>query len=90
MSLSLVAYGDSSGSESEPEDGPVSRSNNQSAKEDVRKLLSVLPAPRGGGKGSKQPVRIGLPQLDKGVSSPRPCLPDNRLTGGHYLETALN
>ena len=54
--MSLVAYGDSSGSEEENE--LVSESGKD---KDIRKLLSVLPAPVKGKKN--QPVRIGLPSL---------------------------
>ncbi len=68
MSLSLVAYGESSGSESEPEEEVTS----QPTKDDIRNLLSVLPRPKsssGGGRRSRGPVRIGLPKVEGGVSS---------------------
>ena len=56
MSTSLVAYGESSGSESEdePSSGGVSSERVQG----VRKLLSVQPAPRRG-----HPVRLAVPSL---------------------------
>ena len=69
MSLSLVAYGDSSDSESEEETAPQPSTITSNAKTDVRKLLSVLPAPKGRAKGGgKGPVRIGLPKLEQEVS----------------------
>ena len=74
MSLSLVAYDDSSDSETEENQpsGPNINLDKQSdSKSDVRKLLAVLPpAKRGGGRGrdTKQPVRIGLPKLENEVS----------------------
>ena len=74
MSLSLVAYDDSSDSETEEiqPSGPNINPDKQSdSKSDVRKLLAVLPpARRRGGKGrdAKQPVRIGLPKLENEVS----------------------
>jgi hypothetical protein len=61
MALSLVAYGDSSDSESEEASVPE-------MKTDVRKLLSVLPPAKSKSGRGKQPVRIGLPKLEKGVS----------------------
>lgn len=74
MSLSLVAYDDSSDSETEENQpsGPNINLDKQSdSKSDVRKLLAVLPpAKRGGGRGrdAKHPVRIGLPKLENEVS----------------------
>lgn len=70
MSLSLVAYDDSSDSETEEAlpSGPTVNPDKQS---DVRKLLAVLPPPKSGGgkvRGAKQPVRIGLPKLENEVS----------------------
>lgn len=56
---SLVAYGESSGSEGE--DQP-SGSVISSKVRDVKKLLSVLPVPR---KGKNQPVRLGIPRLQQ-------------------------
>ena len=62
--MSLVAYGDSSESDLEAEES--GRAERQASKEDIKKLLSVLPAPRKREKaGSKQPVRIGLPKLEE-------------------------
>ena len=61
MSLSLVSYGDSD-SDIEPED------NSAKPGSDIRKLLSVLPSSRRSLK-QKGPVKIGLPTLNKGVSS---------------------
>ena len=74
MSLSLVAYDDSSDSETEEAllSGPTVNPDKQSdSKSDVRKLLAVLPPPKSGGgkvRGAKQPVRIGLPKLENEVS----------------------
>ncbi len=64
MSLSLVAYGESSGSDSEPEGEAV---NSRSSKDHVRNILTVLPRPKrsSGGRG---PVRIALPTVE-GVSA---------------------
>lgn len=61
---SLVSYGDSSDSESEESLAPVKKEGDK----DVRKLLSVLPPAKGKGGVGKQPVRIGLPKLERGVS----------------------
>lgn len=61
MALSLVAYGDSSESESE-------EASKKESGTDVRKLLSVLPPAKSKSGRGKQPVRIGLPKLEKGVS----------------------
>lgn len=55
---SLVAYGGSSDSEEEEEIASVGVKT--SKEQDVRKLLSVLPAPK---KGKNQPVRLGIPSL---------------------------
>ena len=68
MSASLVAYEDSSESESEenPEQGAGRRP--AASKEDVRQLLSVLPPAKRRG-GAKQPVRIGLPTLENEVGT---------------------
>ena len=64
MSLSLVAYGDSSDSDLEAEES--GRAEKQTSKQDIRKLLSVLPPPKKREKArSKQPVRIGLPKLEE-------------------------
>lgn len=61
--MSLVAYGDSSESDLEAEES--GRDERKASKEDVKKLLSVLPPPRKRDKaGSKHPVRIGLPKLE--------------------------
>ena len=67
--MSLVAYGDSS-SDSEADDSRQSEGGTlqQGSKSDVRKLLGVLPPPRGASKSSKQPVRIALPTLNTEVS----------------------
>lgn len=68
MSSSLVAYGSSS--ESESEEGPEQSTRKQpvvSAKDDVRKLLSVLPPAKQRGGNAKQPIRIGLPTLETEV-----------------------
>ena len=66
MAVSLVSYGESS--DSEPEETAASLKKDDDR--DVRKLLSVLPpAKASGGKRGKQPVRIGLPKIQKGVSS---------------------
>lgn len=79
MSSSLVAYGSSS--ESESEEGPEQSARRQpvaSAKDDVRKLLSVLPpARRRGGSSAKQPVRIGLPTLEAEVERYREGVSEN-------------
>ena len=64
MALSLVAYGDSSDSESEEVSAPAKKESTT----DVRKLLSVLPPAKNKSGGGKQPVRIGLPKLEKEVS----------------------
>lgn len=69
MSLGLVSYGDSSDSDSEKE-GTTLKLNGPERSQDIRKLLSVLPAPV---KGGKQRVRVGVPSLKqqntaKGVS----------------------
>lgn len=64
MALSLVAYGDSSDSEPEETSAPAKKESST----DVRKLLSVLPPAKSKSRGGKQPVRIGLPKLEKGVS----------------------
>ena len=64
MALSLVAYGDSSESESEEASVPEKKESGT----DVRKLLSVLPPAKSKNGRGKQPVRIGLPKLEKGVS----------------------
>ena len=63
--MSLVAYGESSGSEDE---GTVGSSSKGDEAQGVRRLLSVLPAP---GKGRNQPVRLAIPSLgqSKGVSA---------------------
>ena len=63
MALSLVAYGDSSDSESEEPSVPEKKDSGT----DVRKLLSVLPPAKSKSGGGKT-VRIGLPKLEKGVS----------------------
>ena len=64
MAVSLVSYGESS--DSEPEE--TSASLKKDGERDVRKLLSVLPPAKGGsGNRGKQPVRIGLPKIQKGV-----------------------
>jgi len=77
MSLSLVAYEDSSDSETEEvpvggkEGGRSDSKPDRQSKEDVRKLLAVLPPAKGvGGRGrsAKQPVRIGIPKLENEVS----------------------
>ena len=75
MSLSLVAYEDSSDSETEdvPTGGRSDSKPDRQSKEDVRKLLAVLPPAKGGGgrargRGAKQPVRIGIPKLENEVS----------------------
>lgn len=74
MSLSLVAYDDSSDSETEeaPPSGPTVNPDKLSdSKSNVRKLLAVLPPPKSGGgrgRGAKQPVKIGLPKLENEVS----------------------
>lgn len=65
MALSLVAYGDSSDSESEEPSGPLKKDSSR----DVRKLLSVLPPAKAKGGVGRQPVRIGLPRIERGVSS---------------------
>ncbi len=63
--MSLVSYGGSSGSDSEEEKTAV-KLNGAERSHDIRKLLSVLPAPV---KGGKQRVRVGVPSLkQKGVS----------------------
>lgn len=69
MALSLVSYGDS-GSDSEVEDEPTTGSTSGKAQQEMRKLLSVLPPPkvRSGPLKQKQPVRIGLPTLNRTVS----------------------
>lgn len=64
MSLSLVAYGESSGSESESEEAV----NSRQSKGQVRNLLTVLPRAKGSSGGGRAPVRIGLPTVEKGVS----------------------
>ena len=64
MALSLVSYGDSSESESEESFVPVNKEESR----DVRKLLSILPPVKSKGGVVKQPVRIGLPKLETGVS----------------------
>ena len=56
-----MAYGDSS-SDSEVEEGA---SLPEDKKSDVRKLLGLLPPPKGG--SNKHPVRISLPTLQSGV-----------------------
>lgn len=56
--MSLVAYGDSS-SDSEGDEG---RGPEENKNTDVRKLLGLLPPPKGN-KSSKQPVRIALPTI---------------------------
>ena len=64
--MSLVAYGGSSESEEE-QDSPVLKSNGGGKGQDLRKLLSVLPAPS---KGKKQPVKLlGIPSLKPSGSS---------------------
>ena len=74
MSLSLVAYDDSSDSETEetsPSGPTVNPDKLSDAKSNVRKLLAVLPPPKSGGgrgRGAKQPVKIGLPKLENEVS----------------------
>ena len=71
MSLSLVAYDDSSDSETEETQpsGPNINPDKQSdSKSDVRKLLAVLPPAKRKGRDAKQPVRIGLPKLENEVS----------------------
>ena len=75
MALSLVSYGDS-GSDSESEDGPSTISTSGKTQQDMRKLLSVLPPPKvkSGPSKQKQPVRIGLPTLNKTVSWKYTCM----------------
>ena len=65
--MSLVAYGDSS-SDSEVDAGDETPGDGspEEKKSDVRKLLGLLPPPKGS-KSSKQPVRISLPALKAGV-----------------------
>ena len=63
-SMSLVAYGESS-SESEAEEGGEPP---ETTKSDVRKLLGLLPPPKGSRSSDKQPVRISIPTLKSGVS----------------------
>ena len=70
MSLSLVAYDDSSDSETEETQpsGPNINPDKQSdSKSNVRKLLAVLPPAKRKGRDAKQPVRIGLPKLENEV-----------------------
>ena len=64
MALSLVAYGDSSDSESEEASVPEKKESGT----DVRKLLSVLPPAKSKSGRGKKTVRIGLPKLEKAVS----------------------
>ena len=64
--MSLVAYGESS-SESEVEEGVEPPAN--AAKSDVRKLLGLLPPPKGSKPSDKHPVRISVPTVELGVSS---------------------
>ena len=61
---SLVSYGESSDSEPEEYTAPSKKESER----DVRKLLSVLPPAKVKGVGRRQPVRIGLPKIEKGVS----------------------
>ena len=65
--MSLVAYGDSS-SDSEIDEGDENLESGppEEKKSDVRKLLGLLPPPKGS-KSSKQPVRISLPAVKAGV-----------------------
>ena len=88
MALSLVAYGDSSESESEEASVPEKKESNT----DVRKLLSVLPPAKSKSGRGKQPVRIGLPKLEKGVSRYSRLSSDKNIVAipshTHYLYTA--
>ena len=61
--MSLVSYGESSGSESEEEQSRAG-SKDVGETKDVRKLLSVLPAPV---KGGKRRVQVGVPRLRAGT-----------------------
>ena len=63
--MSLVAYGDSD-SESEAEEGE-GEPTTEADKSDVRKLLGLLPPPKGSKPSGKHPVRISLPTLKSGV-----------------------
>ncbi|CAI8013624.1 hypothetical protein GBAR_LOCUS8608 [Geodia barretti] len=64
--MSLVAYGDSS-SDSEAEEGPEPPAD--AAKSDVRKLLGLLPPPKGSKPSGKHPVRISIPTVKSGKDS---------------------
>ena len=65
--MSLVAYGDSSSdSEVDERDENLEDEPPEEKKSDVRKLLGLLPPPKGS-KSSKQPVRISLPAVKAGV-----------------------
>ena len=68
MALSLVDYGDSSSEEEAEGEQDVSEQRGDGKKSDVRKLLGVLPPPKGN-RTKKQPVRIALPTLQAGVSA---------------------
>ena len=63
MSLSLVAYCDSS--DSETEDARADSDGKDGSQAAVKRLLSVLPPARSRGASRKQklPVRIGLPKV---------------------------
>ena len=67
--MSLVAYGDSS-SESEVEEGGEVEASANDDKSDVRKLLGLLPPPKGSKPSGKHPVRISLPTVKSGVGYP--------------------
>ena len=67
MALSLVTYEDSSSDSEADEERPQKAGGEQDRKSDVRKMLGLLPPPRGC-KTSKQPVRIGLPTVEARVS----------------------
>lgn len=58
--MSLVAYGESSGSEDEGDQSISLNSNEGDKAQDVRRLLSVLPGPA---KRKNQPVRLAIPSL---------------------------
>ena len=65
--MSLVAYGDSSSdSEIDEGDGASGDGPPEEKKSDVRKMLGLLPPPKGS-KSGKQPVRISLPAVKAGV-----------------------
>ena len=65
--MSLVAYGDSSSdSEVDERDENLEGGPPEEKKSDVRKLLGLLPPPKGS-KSTKQPVRISLPAVKAGV-----------------------